>query len=461
METREERRTESLRIPSAHGVTGIGSTLAMARDMQGFLLAQYRNLGPIFRIRVMKRRFIVLAGVEANRFLQKRGSRHLRSFESWIGLNREFGAARSILSTDGSDHARFRRVLKRGYSRRYAEDRVPGLMDIVRREVSGWPRGSPFSVVPALRRIASEQVGVLATGVSPRPYGDDLTRFVHDLLASLVVPRPLLRRLPRFRRAAARIDDLYREVIDRHSGPEREREGGEPDLIDDILDLHRAQPEFLPEADLKMSVLGPFIAALDTVASTAAFMLYELLKHPDILAEVRAEADALIDARTPGWSGIRTLDAMHRAAMETMRMHPVAPLLMRSAANSFEFGGYRIPAGASVMIATAVPHHLPECFPEPDRFDIGRYAPERAEHRQSGAYAPFGLGAHRCLGSGFAEVQLAVTMATLLHEVDFEFHPARYRLKTTQAPLPSPNASFRVVATPRRRMRSEHPPGRG
>ena len=125
-------------------------------------------------------------------------------------------------------------------------------------------------------------------------------------------------------------------------------------------------------------------------------------------------------------------------------MYPVAPLVVRTAANSFEFAGYRIRAAEQVMIATAVPHYLPECFPEPERFDIGRYGPDRAEHRQPYVYAPFGLGAHRCLGNGFAEVQIAATMATLLHEVDLALDRTGYNLKTTQMPLPAPDRSFRV-----------------
>ena len=198
-----------------------------------------------------------------------------------------------------------------------------------------------------------------------------------------------------------------------------------------------------------MAAFGPFIAALDTVAGTCAFMLYALLRNPDVLAEVRAEADALFADGNPAGADLRKMDAMHRAAMETMRLYPVAPLVVRTAANSFDFAGHRIPAAEQVMIATAVPHYLPDCFPEPGRFDIGRYGPDRAEHKRPYVYAPFGLGAHRCLGNGFAEVQIAATMATLLHEVDLAPDRTAYSLKTTQTPLPAPGKSFRVRVTRR------------
>ena len=195
-------------------------------------------------------------------------------------------------------------------------------------------------------------------------------------------------------------------MVERHSGERRSRGDTAPDLIDELLDLHESEPSFLPEADLKVSVLGPFIAALDTVAGTCSFMLYALLRDPDLLARARAEADAFFEEDEPAWSDIGKMDVLHRTTLETLRMYPTVPMLARTVTNSFELAGYRIEAGEAVFAATSVPHYLPECFPEPDRFDIERYTEARAEHRQPYAYAPFGLGPHRCLGNGFAEVQI-------------------------------------------------------
>ena len=102
---------------------------------------------------------------------------------------------------------------------------------------------------------------------------------------------------------------------------------------------------------------------------------------------------------------------------------------------------------------------MPSCFPEPHLLDINRYTMERAEHRRPEGYTPFGLGAHRCLGNGFAEVQIAVTMATLLHEVELALVPTDYTLKTTQVELPSPHKSFKVRVV-RRRGDAEFLPSR-
>lgn len=79
-----------------------------------------------------------------------------------------------------------------------------------------------------------------------------------------------------------------------------------------------------------------------------------------------------------------------------------------------------------------VPHFLPELFPQPETFDIDRYRSPRNAHRQHGAYAPFGLGEHICLGSGSAEIQLMVITATLLHTYEFALEPPDYQLAPGQ-----------------------------
>ena len=434
-------------IPSAPGVPGLGNVFSMLRDIRAFLTKSYRELGPVFRIRLLHRRFTVLAGVEANRFMIRQGIGHLRSFEFWTRFNARIGAARSLASMDGPEHAEMRKMLRHPYSRQYAVDHIADIVAIARRELETWPEGKPHPVRPALQRIATNQVGSLVGGVSPLPYLDDVAYFFKAMVGNQIIPNPAVL-TPRFRRAAQRVHEFYLTVVDAHTGHNSNREGR--DLIDELLERHQADPQFLPEADLKLAVLGPSIAALDTISSTCAFMVYAVLKHPEVLEKIQQEADRLFADGEPTLEGLREMDTTHRAAMETMRMWPIAPLQFRTVTNAFELHGHRIPAGEEVIIATTVPHYLPECFPDPYRFDIDRYTPERAEHRRPENYAPFGLGTHRCLGNGFAEIQIATTMATLFHHLDLSLVPASYKLKTTQVPLPSPRDSFRVRVTQRR-----------
>ena len=244
------------------------------------------------------------------------------------------------------------------------------------------------------------------------------------------------------------MDRLASKILDAHD-PEL-RGGMEPDLIDDLLRLHRDDPQFLPENDLRWASLGPFLAGLHTAANVAAFMLHAAAKDPERQAAMRIEADELFAGEGPTPEKLRMMDVTHRFAMETLRLHPVAPTTLREVVNSFEFAGYEMPVGSRIMFAFAVPHFCAEHYPDPQRFDIDRYLPERNEHRAPGVWAPFGLGTHRCLGNRFAEVQIALTISVVLHRVDIALHPPGFELKPKHVPVSSPGNAFKIKIAHRR-----------
>ncbi|MCY4635754.1 MAG: cytochrome P450 [Acidobacteria bacterium] len=436
-------------IPCAAGLPLAGNALDLARDAEAFLLNQYRSLGPIFRVRAFGRRFVVLAGPEAN-LLLARGNVHFRTFEVWQRFDADVGAMRQIMSMGGGDHARLRKHQAPAYSTGLLKSRMAEVVDLVRGEVASWPENGPVAGQYMFQRLLLEQLGRLATGRSPRPYLDDLIVYLEALLrTNLHGNRPrLLLGLPHVRRARRRVMELAGRILADHD-PAR-RAGLPPDYIDDVLALHRADPEFLPETDLPITALGPFLVGLDTASSISACMLYELLRRPDLLARVTAEADALVGSGVPVLGDLRRLDVTHRVALETMRVYPLGPAVPRVVANSFEFAGYAVPAGERVLIGIALPHRMAEHFPDPERFDIDRYTHERAEHRQPGVYTPFSAGAHSCLGRGLAEALVMLNIAVIVHETELALDPPGYTLKLMRTPSTQPDRSFRIRVKRRR-----------
>ena len=432
-------------IPQAPGLPFLGNTIDMMRDLRAFLDKQYRNLGPIFRIRAFNRRFVVLAGPKANIFA-KRGGKYFRSLESWADYNSAVGAGRIVSSMDGPEHIRLRKELADIYSHRLIEERMADAVRIIQQNIVGWAQDKPLPGLYVWQRIVVEQLGVLTASMSLREHFGDITTFMENMTKTYLLrqqPRLLLHR-PHVQRALKRVDELAQRILADHD-PENRRNKPR-DAVDHLLEMHRRDPQFLPETDLQEQVLGPFMAGLDTAANICAFMFYELLKQPYLRKQVVAEADALFDRGTPTVSDLRQFDVIHRTAMETMRLYPLAPTLVpRTVANSFEFEGYKVSAGETLLIGFTIPHLMPEYFPNPERFDIDRYTAERAEHRQPGVYVPFGVGAHRCLGGSLAEVLIALNIATIFREAEMVLHPPDCELKTKQVITLSPDFKFRLV----------------
>ena len=92
---------------------------------------------------------------------------------------------------------------------------------------------------------------------------------------------------------------------------------------------------------------------------------------------------------------------------------------------------------------------MAEHWPDPDRFDPMRFEPDQVRVRHKYAWAPFGGGAHMCLGLHFAYMQVKVLMAHLLRESRIEVAPDAGR--DWQAwPIPRPRDGLPVTVAPLR-----------
>jgi cytochrome P450 len=199
--------------------------------------------------------------------------------------------------------------------------------------------------------------------------------------------------------------------------------------------------------------MGMYMAGLDTVAIVASFILYAILKHPDVHRRVMIEIDALFAHGAPTWERIATMTAYRGACMEALRMYPVAGLLPRDAAQDFEFAGTQIQKGDHLFLGTAAVHFDRRFYRDPYEFDIDRFAPPREEHKAPGAYAPYGLGAHKCLGANMGELQAMIVVATMLHGLEMRLDPEGYAMRIETKPLRRPERAFRVKVIGRRAPR--------
>ncbi|MDE0206115.1 MAG: cytochrome P450 [Candidatus Tectomicrobia bacterium] len=442
---------------------------------RAFVLDQYRRHGPIFQVRknllirfleaifITKplaqrgkkndRTLIFLAGPEANMFFQKNDRNYFRNREFWMRFDEQFDAraTRSTISTSGEDHFRMRRAKRAGYSRTVGETQLAGILDVTRREAASWRGGKPLAGTAMGKRLVYNLMCRLMAGVSAPEYYDDFITLFETAFRAIHGRYPARPAWPRLRRARRRMDELTARIIALHEP--QNRGSRPPDIIDHLLALYRADPQFLPETDLGIALLEPIYAPLDTMAHTISFMLYELLTDPGLLRRARAEADELFAHGTPTTQGIQQLDVIKRAYLETLRLHSTVPLTIRTAANSFEFAGCTVAAGSPVVLQFTLAHHMAAYFPDPERFDIDRFAPPRNEHQQPGVYMPYGVGTHRCLGSNLAEFTATTAMATLLRDVELALAPPDYVLtprKIKRIPTRHPDKSFKFRLVRRR-----------
>ncbi|MGB3699133.1 MAG: cytochrome P450 [Gordonia sp. (in: high G+C Gram-positive bacteria)] len=235
------------------------------------------------------------------------------------------------------------------------------------------------------------------------------------------------------RRDAARAElvEFIGGVLERRiANPPAEKD--DRDLLDVLVSLRNDDGTQMFSAD---TVTGIFISMMfaghHTTSGTAAWTLIELLKHPDHLAAVTAELDAIYrDGTAYSFAAMRQIPKLEGAIKEALRLHPPLIILMRLVQEDFEVGGVTVRKGQSIAVSPAVSNRLPEDFPNPDDFEPQRYEQPRQEDLVNRwTWIPFGAGRHRCVGAQFAMMQLKAIFSVLLRNYEFALaqDPGSYR----------------------------------
>jgi cytochrome P450 len=230
----------------------------------------------------------------------------------------------------------------------------------------------------------------------------------------------------RLYRSGLELKDLVAAHIVREAGLERAPESTEAQFLEAVAD----------------TVINGYVAQADTLC----WALYSLGRHPDVRAAVQEEVDGQLagdlEGKPQAFQGLRTTrNVIH----ETLRLYPSAWVLGRRAVADDRISGVAVPAEARVVVSPLAMHRLPAVWEEPERFDPGRFDPERARERPRYAYLPFGRGPRRCPAGPMAMGYLQRVLAVLLHRFEISVdtdRPVRLRGLVALHPYPRVDARF-------------------
>ncbi|MBK9924269.1 MAG: cytochrome P450 [Anaerolineales bacterium] len=438
--------------PLVPGLPLLGSALDFLNRPMEFFLDCYHKYGPIFRITAANQKYVVIAGLEANRFFSQDKDEIFSSEPLFGEFAQQMGSANFMVAIDGAPHRHMRKVMQRGYSKSGLAPHLNNMASLTYQAAHSWTPGKTIFARDAFQRLVTEQLGTALTRHSSSEHFEAIRIYLGTLLNVLAIKRQprLMLSLPRYLNARKKVTEFARQVLEEHrQSPNPEA----PDLVDDLLAAVDWKGNPLTEDDLLAATIGPFFAGMDTVANTMGFMVYAIIKHPEVYEAIQKEVDEHFADGIPPYQDLPKLQALYAATIETLRRYPVAPFTPRGVSQPFDFAGHHVEAGQEIIIVNGLTHYLPEFFPEPWKFDITRYIEPRREHKQGqGVFAPYTLGPHTCLGAGVAEVQLMVTVGALLRAVKLELETPDYEIKTKLMPIPGPDPKFKLRVVEHRKI---------
>jgi len=162
---------------------------------------------------------------------------------------------------------------------------------------------------------------------------------------------PIARYLPTpkmigFRRAVAQLDKTVYGIIAQH----RARGTDSGDLLSMLMAARDEDGSRMSDKQLRDEVLTFLLAGHETTALSMTWTWHLLSQHPEVEQKLHDELDRVLSDRVPQFSDLPALPFTERVIKESMRLYPPAWSLARTVVSDFELRGYRIPAGANVVM---------------------------------------------------------------------------------------------------------------
>jgi cytochrome P450 len=285
---------------------------------------------------------------------------------------------RSILSMEGDEHTRLRRLVSPAFTPASADRLRPFMRSVISElfdTVSAQGRCDLVADIcePYPIPIICELLGA-PKGDSKRfsDWATDIFRlFNQDLVADL----------PIIERATSELDDYVRSLVE-----QRRAQPGE-DLLSSLIAIEESGDR-LSTDEMVMLAEAVLMAGTDTTRNQLACCIALFAEHPDQWALL-----------------VENPELAPSAVEETMRYLGAVRGTARFASEDIEYRDVLFPEGTLVFIALASANRDAEAFETPDKLDISR--------RRGTQHMTFGSGIHHCLGASLARAELQEALRVL------------------------------------------------
>ncbi|AEW93437.1 MULTISPECIES: cytochrome P450 [Streptomycetaceae] len=346
------------------------------------------------------------------------------------------------IASNGPAHRGQRRALKPVFNRPSVRQYTDAIVEEAEALAAGWRPGR----LPDVRQQLSD---VVACTVLRCLFSTELsTEDVHDiqrtiyqvarrLLPGTLLPAAVTQVPTPGNRRLAEAMGRFRVLVERLVREREEHGQGHHDALSALLHArHGATGRPLTPREIRGEFLVLLFAALETTSTTLAWALYEIATHPRVAARLADEVDAVLRDGPATYDGLQRMPYLRQVLHETLRLHPPT-LFTRRTRHAVTLAGVAVPAGAEVGYSPRAMHRHPGLHRDPARFDPSRIGSEGA--LPQGAFFPFGVGAHRCIGEHLAMTTMAAVVAAVVARWTIRL-PPRVRVRETISSMPHPDS---------------------
>jgi len=415
-------------------------SIALVRFRHRFVPAMHRRYGDVFTVRVMpKGSALVLFTRPEHAKEIFAGDPELFHAGKGNAILGPIMGEHSLLLQDSREHARARKLLMPAFNGAALRGYETLVAEIAAAEVTRWEVGTPFRSLDRMNALTLEVILRVVFGVTDESRLARLRPLVNrtvDVSPAVLLGwgYPFLQRFGPWRAMVDNQRDLdevmYAEITERRTAP---------DLAErtDVLSrlLQAGEDDRLTDEELRDQLVTLLLAGHETTATALSWALYELGRDPEQLARAQRAVDDGDD------------DYLEAVVKESMRLHPVIPMVVRHLMAPATIGGHALPRGANIGPSILLGHAREE-----SHRDAGSFRPRRFLDGEvaSHTWIPFGGGVRRCIGAGFSLMEGVAVLREVLTRLDVTVPDGAVDVPQVRNITSVPRHGARVVVRPRR-----------
>jgi cytochrome P450 len=427
-------------VPGAPGFPVIGTTFEMMRDPFAYSRKRRERFGTVSWSNVLFKPMVTLQGPEAAETVLVNRDKAFANGPAWTYFIGPF-FHRGIMLLDFDEHLHHRRIMQQAFNKPRLRSYMHAMAPSIERGIEGWRPRDGFKVYDHMKQLTLDLAMDVFMGIElDRREADRINGAFIDAVragtAYVRFPVPGLR-WHKGLRARKKLEKFFYEHL-----PAKREKGGD-DLFAALCEAETDDGETFTDEDVVNHMIFVLMAAHDTSTITMTTMAYYLARNPEWQERLREESLAL-DKPVLKFEDLEKLTTLDLVIKEALRLVAPVPALPRRTVKDTEVLGFHIPKDTFVFLPTLTNHYLEEYWPDPEKFDPGRFAEDRREDKvHHYAWQPFGGGVHKCIGLHFAGMQIKSVLHQVLQRYRWSV-PDGYEWPLDTTSLPSPKDGLPV-----------------
>jgi cytochrome P450 len=412
--------------------------------------------GKVYKLILGPSKLTVITDPDITQEILKERPEKFRRMSKMDEVMREVGV-HGVFNAEGEEWKAHRRIVNKGLDVKHQQQFYPEMLISIERLYDKWNqlavKNQSFDIQQDLLRFTVDVTTSLAFGYKMNTLEeeggviqDHLEKIFPMIFKRINAPIPFWRYYKTkkdkvFDNAVVEINKLVDEFITK--GKERLIE--QPALREkpanflESLLVAAEDEDSLTDEDVRGNLLTILMAGEDTTAHTLAWAIYILAQHPEIQDKLYDEAETVLgDANwLSNYNDHSLLVYTEAVAYETMRVKPVAPLLLNEPVEDIEIDGYLFKKGARLLSESRYAGMKDHNFSNAKEFKPERWIEHKAGKCPMGhdtkAFIPFGSGPRFCPGKNLAMLEIKLVLSMLMKNFKVELVTPREEVREIMA----------------------------